>query len=303
MDFYKILNLEKTCTNSDIKKAYRNLIVIYHPDKNKDENANQKFNDIQMAYELLRDEKKRKEYDTMNEIDKIELYTSFKDYITRIFPYYKEWINLFYDKEDDFKNDINTLNLVNMFDRFNNKISDVIKDVKLTNLELDINCEIKTSLLNRYLNKYAKVGINRNLENDNLKSKFFYVPLRDDMTIYPKEGITNSFGFTGDLIVNVVCENDTNFKILNNYDLSITLTISLYSYLYGGFISFEHIDSSNIDINFNSMINSIPIISLENHGLVKSVNGTTVDRGNLYVRLVINNVNDDEFKNKILDLQ
>lgn len=63
-NFYEILWVEKTATNEEIKKAYRKLAMQYHPDRNKwDKDAENKFKEINEAYNTLIDEKKRKNYD------------------------------------------------------------------------------------------------------------------------------------------------------------------------------------------------------------------------------------------------
>lgn len=70
-DYYKILGLDKKCSEDDIKKAYRKNAILYHPDKNQDKNekdkrnAELKFKKINEAYEILSDPKKRKQYDMM----------------------------------------------------------------------------------------------------------------------------------------------------------------------------------------------------------------------------------------------
>lgn len=65
-DYYKTLGIEKSASTKDIKRAYRKLALKWHPDKNKDnqEVATKKFNEIAEAYEVLSDEKKRKDYDS-----------------------------------------------------------------------------------------------------------------------------------------------------------------------------------------------------------------------------------------------
>jgi curved DNA-binding protein len=64
MEYYKILGLEKTASADEIKKAYRKLALKYHPDKNPgNKEAETKFKEINEAYAVLSDEKKRKEYD------------------------------------------------------------------------------------------------------------------------------------------------------------------------------------------------------------------------------------------------
>lgn len=64
-DYYRILGVDKNSSSNDIKKAYRKLAKKYHPDLNpNDEKAQEKFKEINEAYEVLGDEEKRKKYDT-----------------------------------------------------------------------------------------------------------------------------------------------------------------------------------------------------------------------------------------------
>jgi DnaJ-class molecular chaperone len=66
-DYYKILNLSRDATTKEIKKAYRALSLQYHPDKNKEEGAAEKFAEIARAYEVLADEDLRQIYDRHGE--------------------------------------------------------------------------------------------------------------------------------------------------------------------------------------------------------------------------------------------
>ncbi len=64
MDYYKTLEIKKTATADEIKKAFRKLAVKYHPDKNTgNPQAETKFKEINEAYETLKDPEKRKKYD------------------------------------------------------------------------------------------------------------------------------------------------------------------------------------------------------------------------------------------------
>ncbi|KAI1096357.1 hypothetical protein F5B19DRAFT_436087 [Rostrohypoxylon terebratum] len=64
-DYYKILNVDKNADENGIKKAYRKLAIIHHPDKNPgDEAAAERFKDIGEAYETLSDPQKRARYDS-----------------------------------------------------------------------------------------------------------------------------------------------------------------------------------------------------------------------------------------------
>lgn len=62
-DYYEILGIQKSANKQDIKKAYRQLAKKYHPDKNKEAGAAEKFNEMQEAYDVLSDDQKRSAYD------------------------------------------------------------------------------------------------------------------------------------------------------------------------------------------------------------------------------------------------
>lgn len=67
-DYYTILDIPKTASADEIKKAYRKKALKYHPDKNPDDaEAEKKFKDVSEAYEVLSDENKRKIYDQYGE--------------------------------------------------------------------------------------------------------------------------------------------------------------------------------------------------------------------------------------------
>ena len=64
-DYYKALGVDKNASPEEIKKAFRKLAVKYHPDRNPDNKAAEdKFKDINEAYAVLSDSKKKEEYDT-----------------------------------------------------------------------------------------------------------------------------------------------------------------------------------------------------------------------------------------------
>ena len=69
-DYYKILGVDKSATEDDIKKAYRKLAMKYHPDHTKgDKSAEEKFKQVSEAYAVLSDKNKRKQYDEFGSAD------------------------------------------------------------------------------------------------------------------------------------------------------------------------------------------------------------------------------------------
>jgi len=66
-DYYKILGVEKTATDDELKKAYRKMALKYHPDKNKSPDAESKFKEAAEAFEVLSDSNKRTIFDRYGE--------------------------------------------------------------------------------------------------------------------------------------------------------------------------------------------------------------------------------------------
>jgi molecular chaperone DnaJ len=62
-DFYEVLGVERSASDEDIKKAFRRLAFQYHPDRNKEKEAEARFKEINEAYEVLSDPEKRANYD------------------------------------------------------------------------------------------------------------------------------------------------------------------------------------------------------------------------------------------------
>ena len=100
-NYYNILNINKDASYDDIKKAYYKLALKYHPDKNKDDNAEEKFKEISEAYEILSDENKRLSYDNNNL--NINTFSNANDIFNKVF-----------------QNHNFNININNMFSGFNN---------------------------------------------------------------------------------------------------------------------------------------------------------------------------------------
>ncbi|MFC1900406.1 molecular chaperone DnaJ [Chloroflexota bacterium] len=62
-DYYDVLGIDRNATGEQIKAAYRKLAFQYHPDRNRDDGAEDKFKEVNEAYEVLSDAEKRETYD------------------------------------------------------------------------------------------------------------------------------------------------------------------------------------------------------------------------------------------------
>lgn len=66
-NFYQLLSVDQDAPAADIKKAYRRLSLVLHPDKNKEPDAEERFRQLVAVYEVLKDEERRRRYDDILE--------------------------------------------------------------------------------------------------------------------------------------------------------------------------------------------------------------------------------------------
>ena len=75
-DYYEVLGVQKGASKDEIKDAYRKLAMQFHPDRNKEVGAEEKFKEISEAYAVLSDDQKRQTYDNLGHQGFDQRYTS-----------------------------------------------------------------------------------------------------------------------------------------------------------------------------------------------------------------------------------
>ena len=75
-DYYEVLGMQKGASKDEIKDAYRKLAMQFHPDRNKDAGAEERFKEISEAYAVLSDDQKRQTYDNLGHQGFDQRYTS-----------------------------------------------------------------------------------------------------------------------------------------------------------------------------------------------------------------------------------
>jgi len=261
-NLYEILQIKPNASEQEIKKAYYSLSRKYHPDKNPNKDANQRFQEINSAYNMLMDDKIRRNYTQMNEDQK----GKFQNILEKLFSgnfniielknmgisfSKKDWEYL----EKNYTDFINSLNFKELFELFTKGIVPPKKPT-VNNLcsDSDINCwdesqaeylfdlpinyqkpnkiDIKL-VLNLTLNDLIehnkrKIKVKRNFEDENLITNYIF-NLKTPFVVFNGGGDMDD-GYYGNLIIQLNLPKNFYWKenlIVYEYQ------ISLYQMVYG----------------------------------------------------------------------
>lgn len=261
MSLYDILEIKPTASEQEIKKAYYSLSKKYHPDKCTDKNATQKFQEVNSAYQILSDEKLRRNYIQMNTEEK----SKFQTILEKIFSNKlkinelkdlgisftkKDWDNI----EKNLMGVINSLNFKELFDFLTKGKVPTKKDSNVLCSDSDINCWDETQAeyyfdlpinyqipnkidiklnLNFELNDLIiqnkrKIKVKRQFEDESMITNYIF-NIKTPYVVFPGGGDMDD-GSYGNLIIQLNLPKNFYWKEnLIVYDYHITL----YQMVYG----------------------------------------------------------------------
>ncbi len=170
-DYYNILQIDKNATDDDIKKNYRKLALLYHPDKNKgNDDATNKFKEISEAYSVLSNPDKRQQYDLLGSIDG-EYNQDDNDPFDIFNNIFQQHMSTFMNMRYDNDLNINSIlsNLTGLQDTnlpFNNI------HIKVHTYPVDLSNDIDNSNMNGlFSNLFSNLSNFNNIHDDTIKDK------------------------------------------------------------------------------------------------------------------------------------
>lgn len=297
-DYYSVLGVDKKVTKDEIKKAFRKLALKYHPDKTKgDKAAEEKFKEVNEAYEVLSDDEKRKKYDTMG--------ANYQYYQQRggdqggfdWSQYANQGQGGRYTFEGDFGDFFSGSGYSDFFEMFfgggfGDKKSRRGQTRKYQRKGADLQAKIQISL------KEAYTGTERIFTHNNESIKLKIRPGIENGHILkiPGKGEQSYGGASGDLLINIEVLEDSVFKREGD-DLHSNLYIDIFTAVLGGKVEFNAL-KGKIKIDIAEGTSSGKIIRLKNLGMPKY--GKEGQFGDLYLTINIETPRDLSSKERNL---
>jgi len=233
MDYYKVLDIEKDAAQEQIKKAYRKLTMLHHPDR--PGGNEEKFKEINKAYEVLSNPEKKKEYDNPFGND-------------GQVPFGSDIFKMFFNGMPQNMNfqpgNLSEFNVFTNNSKFMMKPTPIIKSIKisLSQAFTGVNYPIE---IERWIHQQ------NNTKFTEKEKVYITIPpgIDDNEIIIMKEkGNIIQDKFRGDLKCFIKINNDTCFK-RNGLNLIYTKEITLKEALCGFSFNIEHIDGKKYTIN------------------------------------------------------
>lgn len=285
-DYYEILGVEKKAGQDEIKKKYRKLAQKYHPDRNPDnKQAEEKFKEIQEAYEVLKDPEKREKYDRLGSNWKQYQHAGTGDGGFDFSQWAQSGGGRQYRSSFD-----------DMFGGAGGGFSDFFQSFfgggfsgnqgfgggRRSGFQQmkgrDYEASIRLNLTDAYY------GTSTVLNVDNKKIRVSLKPGVKDgqkLRVKGKGGASQAGGPNGDLLLKLEVFNNTNFRVDGN-DLHLDVDVDLYTALLGGKITVNTIEKP-ISLNIPAETQNGKVLRLKGMGM--PVYGENPDKGNLYIRI------------------
>ncbi|HMN49331.1 MAG TPA: J domain-containing protein [Ignavibacteriaceae bacterium] len=288
-DYYKILGVDKSATQDEIKKAYRKLAMKHHPDRNPgNKSAEEKFKEITEANEVLSDPEKRKKYDTLganwNQYQHTGSGQGFDDFFTHFGGGRRQSSSgstyEFSGNINDIFGDMGGGGFSDFFESFfggSTGGSSGRSQQQKTAIDVEANLNIS---LEDVLN-----GSEKQISVDGKKIKIKINPGTKDGQKLRLKGMGRSRtadGAKGDLYLNIHILKHPFYEIKDD-DLYYNLDVDLFTAVLGGKEKILTLDGKTISITIPEGTESETTLRLKGLGLKKEIG-----RGDLFVKVHVN---------------
>lgn len=292
-DYYKILRVSPSATENEIKKAFRTLAIKYHPDKNpNNKEAEEKFKEINEAYNVLIDKDKRKKFDEIRNLKSKKFKKeNFQSSKSHNFDFsYKNNTQSYEDPKkmwEEFKRDynINNLRFSDFFKSFFSK-----KNPKKG--------KDRTALLTISFEE-AYLGSTRLITLDGKKFRLKIKPgIQDNQVLkIPGKGYPSKYtdGERGDLFLRIRVKKSQKFTRKGN-NLYTEIYVDIYKILLGGEVVLDS-PKGKIKIKIPAGIPWGKLLRIKKMGMPNYSKPT--ERGDLFVKIkykIPKNLSEDEIQ-------
>ena len=282
MNYYEILGVSSSSTESEIRNAYKKLALKYHPDKNHDPEAVNMFHEISNAYQTLSDTKKRNDYDSYGKIP--DMFKSPEEIFEHMFKdmnpmlgkllssTFTNFTNVLlddnktiFDAINEFKTDEVIEKSSDLLKSYLNKKTKPYNSKYVYNLNIDITDnfldklnEIEVNI--EFLRRYTHISINFIENNSKFESIFSLINDTFDINYRNKEyHFVLKYKFPPNIV-----------RKKNSSNLYLNYEIDIHSYTNGFY--FDYPLSSSKSINKNILINNSNIVKINEAGILKDHN-------------------------------
>ncbi len=282
-NYYDILGVQKNASADEIKSAFRKLAKQYHPDKNPgNKTAEEKFKEINEAYEVLSDNDKRKKYDNLS--------NGWGQYQNQDFGNVNDWFrNSQYSRTRTGSSNFDFFGQGGASDFFKAFMSGLFDNSgnpqqtyeQVDNSVLDIELPIDLSLEEAYSGCTKKLKSNSKTLQVNIKKGVF---TGKTLRLKGQGKTSKDRRHKGDLLLNINILPHQTFERFGD-DLHINLEVDLYTAIFGGKVSINTINNKKINLTLPKETDSGKIFRIPGMGMPNYDNENKF--GDLFVKVLV----------------